>query len=204
METVGSAFRKHPELEPSGKLSLLGRAYCSAELMNAYLRRRNPQAPELADLYLRAGERYGVRGDVAFCQMVHETRGWTEEIAGPSWSPRLLAQWMEEESIEAHMQILYSFAMGLPIPQQSDVASRQIERIERAGWRGTVACWEDLNGKWSALGNHRYGQDIVAIWRNMLEWRGSGAAMNNHPQEQDNPRRLAQREKMTGTWTGPP
>ncbi|WP_239618927.1 glucosaminidase domain-containing protein [Cohnella mopanensis] len=202
METVGSAFRRHPELEPTGKLSLLGKACCSAERMDAYLRRRNPRAPGIAGMYLSAGERYGVRGDVAFCQMMYETRGWTIEISGPTWWPRSLAQWSGEDSIEAHMQILYSLATELPLSQTSAAAQLPLERLDRSGWLGKVLCWEDLNSKWSAAGHYRYGQDIVAIWRNMLERRGREAAMRDQAQEQNDPKLVTVKIGSAGRGDG--
>jgi len=177
VDNVSARFRKHPELEPTGKLSLLGPACCSAERMNSYLRRRNPQAPEIAELYLRLGKRYGVRGDVAFCQMVYETRGLTSEMTGPYWAPMLLSQWLEEEAIAVHMQLLYALAKELLLSEEASTAKRQMALIEREGWRGTVLCWEDLTGKWSSPGNIRYGQDIVAMWRCMLAWRGMELAL---------------------------
>jgi hypothetical protein len=182
--SVTAMFRKHPELEPTGKLSLLGEASCSAERMNAYAKRRNLRAPEVAELYLRLGQRYGVRGDVAYCQMVYETRNWTAELSGPSWAPFTLAQWSEEPCIELQMQILYTFATDLTLPQQMNTAKRSIALMERAGWRGKVQCWEDLNGKWTAAGN-QYGQDIVAMWRNMKEWRGNGEVIMSNPNGRD-------------------
>ncbi|MCD9022664.1 hypothetical protein [Cohnella silvisoli] len=197
MDRIGSVFRKHPELEPTGKLSILGAACCSAERMNAYVKRRNPKAPEIAELYLRQGERYGVRGDVAYCQMVYETRGWTAEISGPSWAPITLNQWSEEGSVEQQMQILHTFAANGAMPQDAKIAQRSIALIERAGWRGRVVCWEDLNGKWSVAGN-RYGQDIVAMWRNMIEWRGEGEVTMEQPNEGDYSRSGIARERING------
>ncbi|WP_027086626.1 hypothetical protein [Cohnella panacarvi] len=174
MALVSQAFRRHPDLEPTGKLTLLGQARCSAERMNAYLRRRNAKAPTLAELYLRVGGRYGLRGDVVFCQMVYETRAWTRAQSGPSWSPFMLEHWADEQAVERLMRILYAFAGGEPMPGDGSQADSQDEELlRRAGWRGTVTCWEDLNGKWSERGD-RYGQDIVAIWRNMKEWHGEG------------------------------
>jgi hypothetical protein len=195
---VGSVFRRHPDLQPTGKLSLLGAPRCSAERMNAYIRRRNPKAPDVAELYLRQGQRYGVRGDVAYCQMVYETRGWTAEISGPSWAPLTLVQWAEESTIEVQMQILYSFATNLSLPQDVNQAKSQIALLERAGWKGTVLCWEDLNGKWSIPGK-RYGQDIVAIWRNMMEWKGKGEVVQmEQPNGRETNRSGDARERITG------
>lgn len=185
MRSISRVFRKHPEFTAAGKLSLLGKSRCNAEVMNAYLRRRNPRAPEVAELYLRQGQRYGIRGDAAYCQMVYETRGWTAPISGPYWAPLTLDQWGMEESVEGLMRTLYTFATDLPLPQaleeSADLWSKQSEMLVRAGWRGIAPCWEDLNGKWTRTGRH-YGQDIVAIWRSMLEWEGKGEAI---PTEED-------------------
>jgi hypothetical protein len=187
MEKVGTVFRGHPELEPTGKLSLLGEECCSAERMRAYVSRRNPNAPDVAELYLKWGNRYGIRGDVAYCQVVYETRGWTKAISGPYWWPITLAQWTEEATIEAHMQTLYSLASDLPLPETLVKAKIQTALIERSGWQGSVHCWEDLNGKWAGPGYHRYGQDIVSLWRSMTEWKGEGEVDMNRSsgEEQD-------------------
>jgi hypothetical protein len=197
MERVGSVFRKHPELEPTGKLSILGEARCSAERMTAYAKRRNPRAPEIAELYLRQGQRYGVRGDVAYCQMISETRGWTAAISGPAWAPFKLEQWAEEDTVELQMQLLYRFATDLPIPKDTTFEQRHISVLERAGWIGKAPCWEDLNGKWSVAGN-RYGQDIVAIWRSMVDWKGKGEVLIEQPNERDNYRSGMTRDRITG------
>jgi len=166
-------FERNPDLEPTGKLSILGEARCSAERIEAYAKRRNPLAPDTAQLYLEAGAKYGIRGDVAFCQMLHDTRGWRRELSGPSWAPRTLEQWTDAGQIDLHMQLLHAFAVKQALPGSSPEAQRLLGAIDRAGWRGSAPCWEDLNGKWSAA-DSRYGQDIVAIWRNMCVWRGKG------------------------------
>jgi hypothetical protein len=198
MERVSFVFRKHHELEPTGKLSLLGAACCSAERMTAYAKRRNPRIPEMAEMYLRQGRRYGVRGDVAYCQMIYETRGWTAAISGPAWAPLTLDQWSEEESVEFQMQLLYRFATELPIPQEATTIKKPIAVLERAGWIGSAPCWEDLNSKWSIAGN-RYGQDIVAMWRSMMEWKGKGEVVMEQPNRSDHNRSGTTRDRITGS-----
>ncbi|WP_147423905.1 glucosaminidase domain-containing protein [Cohnella endophytica] len=178
MEQFESVFRKHPELDPTGKLSIMGTSSCNAERMNAYVRRRNPQAPEVAEAFLRLGEQYGVRGDVAYCQLAYETNGWTTDLAGPAWSPVSLVQGVTEEIIETRMRILYLFASEQSLPVAGiEAAGKHVAVLERAGWRGKVRCWEDLSGKWPGRGRLLYGQDVVAMWRSMLTWRGRGEVM---------------------------
>jgi len=198
MEAVSHAFRRHPDLEPTGKLTIVGRARCSEERMNAYLRRRNPRAPELAELYLRLGQRYGLRGDVVFCQMVYETRAWTKTQSGPSWAPFMLEQWADELTVERLMRILYAFASEEPLPPDGGAGGfKDDELLRRAGWRGAVTCWEDLNGKWTERSD-RYGQDIVAIWRNMKEWRGNGEVFTMTAEDLERERDEEVRQRVGG------
>jgi hypothetical protein len=159
---ISQVFRRHPELSPSGKVTILGRPRCSAERMSAYAARRNPQAPPVARMYLEKAGRYGIRGDVAFCQAMHDSRTWTSAPPGPPWQPFTHTIWGAadpdwtadelERRTEIHLQQLFTLV--------SDD-------------RRNVTCWEELNGKWVIPGR-RYGQDIVAIWRNMMEWKGEG------------------------------
>jgi hypothetical protein len=187
MEPIHAVFRSHPELEPTGKLSLMGEASCNADRLHAYASRRNPRAPKIAEAYLRLGQRYGIRGDVAYCQAAYDTRFWTSESAGPDWAPMERDRWEDEAAIEKRLQMLYAFAMSLPLVKgiSSGALDRHLAYIEQAGWQGAAPCWEDLNGKWSHPGHTRYGQYIVAMWRGMLEWKGQGeiAARPSYRQE---------------------
>ncbi len=155
-------FRPHPEQMPSGRVSVFGPSMAAAEKMSAYAARRNPGAPRAAGIYLEMGGRFGIRGDVAFCQAMLDTKVWTEAPAGPSCMPMAgriwgydPAAWQDTglvSSVERHFQQLLAFA----------------ERRE-----GSEFGWEDLNGCWAVPGT-RYGQDILAIWRNMMDWRSAG------------------------------
>src|SRR5262245_40219219 len=121
MELRGLSFREQPDREPSGKTTILGLPRCSAERMRAYAERRNPKVPDVAESYLRFGLRYGVRGDVAYCQMLYDTRvGLTDgerlpwrsqapllrELGGAAAQPDSIP----ESWIEMQMQWLYAFA----------------------------------------------------------------------------------------------
>jgi len=177
-----SRFRTHDEIEPSGKTAILGEPRLSAERMAAYVRRRNPNAPDVAELYLKIGDKYGVRGDLAFCQAIYETKAWAAVYEGPYWRPLLAEVWASppadgghEALIEAQIQRLYGFATEAdkPLPAGRGWLDVRFRVLERRDWRGSARCWEDLNGRWIAPGR-RYGQDIVAIWRSMGEWRMTG------------------------------
>jgi len=193
MIKVNSAFRGHPELQPTGKLSLLGESCCSPERLLAYARRRNPRAPDNADKYIRMGAKYGVRGDVAYCQATYDTRGWTADLAGPSWAPYVRKDWDDEAAIEGRVRLLYALAMDYGLPEEGDdpEEARAIAHLERFGWRGQAPCWEDLNGKWADPGNLKYAQYVVAMWRHLIDWRGEGESWIQaaHRQEESGPDR---------------
>ncbi|MDR1617164.1 MAG: glucosaminidase domain-containing protein [Syntrophomonadaceae bacterium] len=68
-----------PQPVPAGNtvtVSIMGNSVATAEQLRALQKKNNPDAPDLADYYLRIGEEYGVRGDIAFCQAAKETGWW--------------------------------------------------------------------------------------------------------------------------------
>ncbi len=71
-------------------LSIMGKSYLTADQLNAWVAREVKRltptllsqgriiniTPNLAELYLKIGAEYGVRGDLAFCQAAKETGYW--------------------------------------------------------------------------------------------------------------------------------
>jgi hypothetical protein len=153
-------FREHPEREPSGKVTIFGDALCSAERMDGYAARRNSRAPRAAAHYLEEGARRGVRGDVAFCQAMLDTKTWTEEPPGPPWRPYAQAVWGGKGWAWSESELRRR-------------VERHLDRLAALASRTQDGklCWEDLNGVWAVPGD-RYGQDVLAIWRCMREWNG--------------------------------
>jgi hypothetical protein len=184
--TIRLPFRTRPDVGPSGKVTILGPTRCSADRMKGYAERRNPHAPDMAGLYLKIAERYGVRGDVAFCQAMYDTRTWRAAPAHPPWRPFAHTIWGDglsgwnkmrlEKQVELHIQYLHAFA-SQELPEDAPpLPAMQLNHLTLANLLGCAGCWEDLNGKWVIPGN-RYGQDITAIWRNMMVWEGEGLPM---------------------------
>ena len=74
----------------TGDLSIMGNSYLSAEQLKKWIAGETPRIkanmaaagvqfkaiPELADLYIKIGAEYGIRGDIAFCQAAKETGYW--------------------------------------------------------------------------------------------------------------------------------
>lgn len=180
MEKVWERFRARPGTEPSGKTAIRGDSFCSAGEMADYAERRghNVGLP-VAELYLRLGQRYGIRGDAAFCQALYETRTLAAGRVKPIGEARLTDLWglqgreglFAEPFVETQMQLLYGFAVAEPPLSNLDMSlwTPRLQVLRSKKWRGSAPHWEDLSGKWSSPGT-KYGQDIAAIWRNMAAW----------------------------------
>ncbi|CAM3912760.1 hypothetical protein COLU111180_14055 [Cohnella lubricantis] len=180
MEQVWERFREPTGTEPSGKTTILGESLCSADEMAAFAARRGQRVDaDTAALYLRLGWRYGIRGDAAFCQALYETRSLAAGRVRPIGETRITDLWglqgreglFDEPFVEQQMQLLFGFAVAEPPLSNLDMSlwTPRLQMIRRKQWRGIAPHWEDLNGKWSVPGTN-YGQDITAIWRNMVEW----------------------------------
>jgi hypothetical protein len=178
VQSVTSLFRERPGTEPSGKTPIRGPSRCTAaELAKFAERRRQPVPESFAYAYFRLGERYGIRGDIAFCQALYETRALAAGRVRPIGEARMTDLWglqgrdelFSDAFVEMHLQLLYGFAVAGPLPEAAGLSVPRLQWIERKGWRGKAPHWEDLNGKWSYPGTN-YGRDIAAIWRNLLEW----------------------------------
>jgi hypothetical protein len=57
----------------NGLTAITGLPVATAEQMTAYIRRINPNAPDLAEIFIREGTAEGIRGDIAFAQSCIET-----------------------------------------------------------------------------------------------------------------------------------
>jgi hypothetical protein len=161
------------------KIPILGQSIATEQQLKDYLKQRNPNAPDYAQLYLDFGSLYGVRGDIAFAQSMLETNFWrfggsvrpeqnnfsglgatSQTEGGASFST-------PSQGIEAQIQHLYGYATEAPIPAGRIVVDPRFQILETANLRGTAPNWEDLNGKWAVPGT-TYGQDIVRLWSHTL------------------------------------
>ncbi|QCJ41002.1 N-acetylmuramoyl-L-alanine amidase [Bacillus sp. S3] len=160
---------------PTG-LSILGPTLLSPELMNAFVKKINPSAVEVGNHYLTFGEYYGIRGDVAFAQALHETNylrftgivkpeqnnfaglGATgQDNSGASFKT-------PEEGVLAHLQHLYAYAVTNPLPAKYPLADTRFNLVAR----GSAPTWIALNGKWAVPGSS-YGQSIVDLYGKMID-----------------------------------
>ncbi|WP_059103220.1 N-acetylmuramoyl-L-alanine amidase [Shouchella shacheensis] len=155
---------------------ILGPSRLSPEQMDRYARSIHPDAPLLGSYYLRFGEYYGIRGDVAFAQALHETdyfrfTGVVQPdqnnyagigATGPDnpgasfYTPR--------DGVLAHLQHLFAYASSEPLPEKYPLVDPRFDLVQR----GSAPTWVALNGKWAVPGD-RYGQLILALYERMVE-----------------------------------
>ncbi|WVX84516.1 glucosaminidase domain-containing protein [Niallia oryzisoli] len=163
-----------PQSVPTG-YSILGPTYLSPEQMNRFAKSVNPNAPELGGYYLTLGEYYGIRGDVAFSQALHETNYFRftgivkpEQnnfagigATGPSNSGASFTT--PEEGVLAHIQHLYAYATTQPLLDKYPLVDPRFHFVKR----GSASTWTALNGKWAVPGT-TYGQSILSIYEKMI------------------------------------
>lgn len=157
--------------------SIFGPTFLSPELMDRFVKTVNPDAPKLANYYLTFGEYYGIRGDIAFAQAIHETNFFRftgvvkpgqDNFAGIGATgpdnPGASFQ-TPEEGVLAQMQHLYAYATTRPLPNQYPVVDPRFHLVPR----GSAPTWTGLNGKWAVPGT-TYGQSILDLYNRMVQY----------------------------------
>jgi N-acetylmuramoyl-L-alanine amidase len=158
---------------------IMGEIESTVEQMRKFLRSVNPNAPQgIEEIYLEEGKAERVRGDIAFCQAIHETNyfrftglariewhnpaglGVTGQIVNGVPVGCKFPDW--RTGIRAHIQHLKAYAVKNPTFSYPLVDPR-FEAVKQAGYIGTAPKWTDLNGKWAFPGK-TYGQSILAIY----------------------------------------
>nr|WP_164669938.1 N-acetylmuramoyl-L-alanine amidase [Virgibacillus doumboii] len=154
--------------------AIMGKTFLSPELMNQYVKEVNADAVELGIYYLTFGEYYGIRGDIAFAQAMHETDylrftgvvqpeqnnycglGATgPDNPGASFdTPR--------DGVLAHLQHLFAYATTDSLPDKYPLLDPRFDLVTR----GSAPTWTGLNGKWAVPGDN-YGQSILDLYKRM-------------------------------------
>ncbi|MYL19525.1 sporulation protein [Halobacillus litoralis] len=171
---AGSPVPPPPE-ETEDRWTILGESLMSGCQLDQFARSVYPDAPELGKYYVRYGNLYGIRGDIAFAQAVHETNyfRFTGDVqreqnnfagigavgggaAGASFST-------PEEGVHAQIQHLFAYASTDAIPQGLTEVDPRFGLVTR----GSAVTWSGLNGKWAVPGG-QYGQLILSIYERIV------------------------------------
>ncbi|WP_286884959.1 glucosaminidase domain-containing protein [Aneurinibacillus sp. UBA3580] len=160
------------------KQTITGASIATEEQMLAFARSVNPAFPaELPRLYIEIGNIYGIRGDIAFCQMLKETGyhrfgGIVQAnqhnyagIGATGNSKTNKGNYFQtpEQGVRAHIQHLYAYATKSNLPKNEVLIDPRFKYVAR----GTAPNWQDLNGKWAVPGKG-YGESILDIYSRML------------------------------------
>lgn len=167
----------NPQPSPNtNDYSILGEYLVNPAYLDQFVKKVNKNAPSLGTVYVNIGNEYGVRGDVAFAQAIHETNyfrftgvvkadqnnfagiGATGGgVSGASFKT-------EREGVRAHIQHLFAYASKDKLPPNDKLVDPRFNYVTR----GSATQWIDLNGKWAVPGTN-YGQQILSIYKRILE-----------------------------------
>ncbi len=150
--------------------SILGESVLKGHQLDEFARKVNPAAPLLGAYYVTLGRLYGIRGDVAYAQALHETNffRFTGQVkasqnnyagigtTGPGADGAQFST--PEEGVHAHLQHLFAYATTSPLPGSIPLIDPRFSLVKR----GIARDWTDLNGKWAVPGT-TYGQMILAL-----------------------------------------
>lgn len=161
-----------PPPSPEEGFTIRGDIYLNACQLNDFAKNVNPNALDVGDYYIKYGNLYGIRGDVAFAQAIHETdyfrfTGVVNEsqnnyagLGATGGSEQGASFDTPEEGVHAHIQHLYAYATQADIPSNESIVDPRFDLVQR----GSAITWAQLNGKWAVPGN-TYGQQILSIFK---------------------------------------
>lgn len=173
--TPNNSTREIPIIADPGQFTILGPTFLSPDQMDQFVKGVNPDAPELGQFYETYGKYYGIRGDVAFAQAIHETDFFrftgvvTPEqnnyagIGATGGDSRGASFDNQAEGVLAQLQHLYAYATTKPLPNQYPLVDPRFQLVDR----GSAPTWTALNGKWAVPGT-TYGQSILSLYEKMI------------------------------------
>ena len=130
---------------------------------------------EIAKQYIEIGKKYGIRGDIAFCQACIET-GYFRYVGGTAVTPdqhnycglgvtKKGVKGCEfatvKDGVTAHIQHLYAYACDKAIPKGETLLDPRFKYVKR----GIAPTWNDLSNKWAM--NANYGTQIMTLYNKM-------------------------------------
>jgi hypothetical protein len=142
----------------------MGESRVTPATMTEFVKKVNPAFnPKIAEVFIKIGDIYGIRGDVAFIQSVIETnwfrfggdvRAEQNNFAGLGAvgdGARGASFSSIEEGVRAQIQHLYAYASKNALPKGEKLVDPRFQLVTR----GSANNWEDLAGKWAVPGYDR-------------------------------------------------
>lgn len=159
--------------------AICGQHEISAGHLSSFVKRHNPDFDEnIAICYIEIGARYGIRGDIAFCQAILET-GWFKFTGGTAVKSDqynycglgvvkkgVAGEGFKTvaEGVTAHIQHLYAYATRDALPKGETLVDPRFKAVSR----GVAVGWSDLNNRWAM--NDVYGMKILKIFERLQEY----------------------------------
>lgn len=189
---------KPKEDEHKGHNNITGKSVVSAEKMSAFVKSKNPNAKDIdriAKAFIEVGNKYNIRGDIAFCQSIIET-GWFKFNDGTAVTPDqhnycglgVTSKGVEghsfdtiEEGVTAQIQHLFAYATKNDLPKGEELVDPRFQYVTR----GVAPHWEDLNMKWAM--NDNYGQHIMSIYDQLNKFEYSPPVEEPEEEKEANP-----------------
>lgn len=183
----------NPKRKQYGLLnSILGTNEASLNQMIKFVQNKNKSFnKQIAVAFWEVSKKYGVRGDVAFCQSILETNyfrygGDVDQqqfnFAGIGATGGVKGHFFRniDEGVTAQIQHLYGYACKAPLPPGEKLIDPRFHHLQR----GSAPYWEDLAGKWAYPGydpnryknleeamqaEASYGQKIIKLFKQLKE-----------------------------------
>lgn len=166
-----------PTPTPTKGTSIIGNSVAKVEQMISFVQAKNPGFDgKIAEAFLKVGNKYGVRGDIAFCQSIIET-GWFKFTGGTAVTPDqhnycgmgVTSKGMKgasfdtiEDGVAAQIQHLFAYASKASLPAGEKLLDPRFKYVTR----GIAPNWEDLSNRWAM--NPNYGAHILSMYAQLL------------------------------------
>lgn len=135
---------------------------------------------QLVDMFISEGKKERVRGDIAFCQSLHETGFFRyggqvlpeqnnyAGIGALNNSPIGKGAWFTEPVLGVRAQIQHLKGYASKEPLNNKCVDPRYQILVDSDLLGIAANWEDLNGRWAVPGTN-YGQRILELYNKALQ-----------------------------------
>lgn len=151
-------------------MPIIGEQYLTSDVMAYYALKNNPNPQincsmkELAQHFLDEGKIEGVRGDIAFCQSLHET-GYFKYgnlvlkeqnnfagIGATNNSGKGKGAWFDTPQLGVRAQIQHLKGYASTEPLQTECVDPRYDVLKSTGKFGKRTTWKSLSGSWAVPG----------------------------------------------------